>query len=98
MTDEIASFGREPSSKIAVFPLARRAAKLRRVAEVLVSRDRQAASTYWKQTVTTMARQLERAGVPPETIEGELHQFRDAVEIELRMRRVVRRRPDGDAA
>jgi hypothetical protein len=41
------------------------------------------ANTYWQQTAHSLARQIERAGLPKETIEAELRAFFDAVQAEL---------------
>ena len=38
---------------------------------------------YWKQVVSGMASQMQRAGVPADVIEFEIQQFSEAVQLEL---------------
>ena len=71
-TDQLDLFRLVTPATVAVFPLAKRVAKVRRVAETLAGKDDQSATTYWRQTVTRTAAQLERIALPPKAIQLEL--------------------------
>jgi hypothetical protein len=76
----------DPPAKVVAFPLSRRLAKIRRVADLLDKRQGSEADSYWKTTVRGLADQLARAGVPADDINRELLEFQEAVQAELRRR------------
>ncbi|MER9169855.1 DUF6074 family protein [Mesorhizobium australicum] len=87
-----------PPCKVIAFPMVKRIGKVRRVADVLAVKRGAAATNYWKQTVSTLAGQMARAGIDPDTINRELRQFHDAVQRELWLRSGHDQRPGGSAA
>ena len=87
-----------PPRTVLVFPLAKRAGKVRRVAEVLACKRGPAAASYWKKTVDTLADQMKRAGLAATTINAELRSFHDAVQAELCRRSRQPHGQSGDAA
>jgi hypothetical protein len=72
-----------PPCQVFVFPLNRRVEKIRRTAELLAERHGKSAEVYWKQVVSGIASQMQRAGVPADVIEFEIQQFSEAVQFEL---------------
>jgi hypothetical protein len=72
-----------PCCQVVPFPLERRVGKIRRTAEVLGERHGKGADHYWKQVVSGIASQMQRAGVPADVIAFEIHQFSEAVQLEL---------------
>jgi hypothetical protein len=72
-----------PPCRIHAFPLARRMTKVRAVAENLHRKHGRAADIYWRQTVSTLAGQLSRAGVPASEVSETLRGFFDAVQREM---------------
>ena len=87
-----------PPRQVIAFPLAKRVGKVRRVADVLMAKNGQAAATYWRQTVTTLGEQLQRAGIDRKAIDEQLRAFHDAVQRELQSRNGHGQRPGGSAA
>ncbi len=87
-----------PPRTVIAFPLAKRAGKVRRVAEVLLTKRGQAADTYWRQTVSTISVQMERAGLEPDVISAELRSFHDEVQREMCRRSGQGQRAGGSAA
>jgi hypothetical protein len=88
----------KPPCQVIAFPLAKRIGKVRRVADILAEKHGAAAKSYWKQTILTMAGQMQRAGVDQDAIGRELRSFHDAVQQELCRRGGHRQRPGGNAA
>lgn len=72
-----------PPCRVHAFPLARRLTKVRAVAENLRRKHGKAADIYWRQTVSTLAGQLSRAGVPASEVSETLRGFFDAVQREM---------------
>jgi len=88
----------QPPRRVLVFPLARRVVRVRNVAEKLSQKSGFVAEAYWKQTVSTLRGQMERAGIETEVIDQELRSFFDAVQAELnRMAYASRGHPGGAA-
>lgn len=71
------------SAAIVAFPLTRRIGKIRAVATNLASKSGGAAEAYWKQTVATIANQMDRNGVNQNEIRQELREFFHAVQREM---------------
>ena len=77
----------ERRAAVIVFPTARRIGRAHRVAEVLSQQPtRHAVEVYWSRVVGDMRKQMERAGVDPETIEHQVADFRRVVESILAKR------------
>jgi hypothetical protein len=72
-----------PPCRVHAFPLARRITKIKAVAENLHRKHGKAADSYWRQTVSTLAGQLSRAGVPDSEISEAVRGFFDAVQMEM---------------
>ena len=87
-----------PPCQVVAFPLAKRMGKVRRVADILVEKRGAAATSYWKQTISTIASQMQRAGLDRDVINEELRSFHDAVQRELWRRAGHGQRPRGNAA
>lgn len=87
-----------PACVVIPFPASKRTGKIRRAAEVLVEKSGKGADQYWKQVISGMRSQMERAGIPQSAIDTELQAFFDAVQSELVRLTYRGRRPGGDAA
>lgn len=83
MTSELPLLSWRPPCQVVPFPLERRIGKIRRTAEVLGERHGKGADHYWKQVVSGIASQMQRAGVPADVIAFEIRQFSEAVQLEL---------------
>lgn len=81
--EDLPLFSWSPPCKVLAFPLARRTAKVRRVADVLRGKQGRARRLYWSQTIDALEAQMFRAGIDGNEVMTELHSFRDAVEAEL---------------
>lgn len=97
--DDLPLFRWTPPCKVIAFPLDKRIGRVRQVASKLLGKKGQAADTYWRQTVTTMIRQMERAGIPKGEIDAEVRSFFHAVHRELvRLSYAEERQSPGGAA
>ena len=65
------------------FPLSRRIAKVRRVAEVLARKVGNARGAYWRTEIDRIWEKLEAAGIGPEVIDEQVAGFRSAVQSEI---------------
>ncbi|WP_062235828.1 DUF6074 family protein [Aureimonas sp. N4] len=73
-----------PKVEIIPFPCRARVGKIRQAAElVLASPTERASAARWRQMTDGIARQMERAGIPDETIQAELQIFTHAVNAEV---------------
>lgn len=87
-----------PACRMIPFPCDRRIGKVRRTAEILSTKNGDAASAYWRQVVNTLARQLDAAGVHETERDRQCRLFFEAVQGELRRLTCRDRHPGGDAA
>ncbi|MBL0935531.1 MAG: hypothetical protein IBJ07_12375 [Rhizobiaceae bacterium] len=85
------------SAAIVAFPLTRRIGKIRAVATNLAGKNGSAAEAYWKQSVATIANQMDRNGVDQDEIRQELREFFHAVQREM-VRMAGENRETGGAA
>ena len=88
----------QPSAQVFVFPLERRAGKIRRVVDLLGRKHGADAEGYWRTIVRSLAEQMARAGISETTIDQELRVFSHAVQFELSRRRNAGFSPTGDDA
>lgn len=72
-----------PLVQVIPFPLAANIGKVRRVAEVLDTKQGKAADAYWRRTIQPMADRLTKAGVSQAEVDRQIAQFTDAVQQEL---------------
>ena len=85
-TDDLPLFAWQPPRKVIPFPAAKRAGKIQRVAEVLERKRGRDANHYWRQIAGGMQSQMEKAGIPPDTIADEMRAFFHAVQAEMERR------------
>lgn len=87
-----------PPCKVLVFPHDRRVGRVRHVASKLLDKRGDTADAYWRQTVSALANQMERAGIPDCHVHREIHAFFDAVQGEMLRLTYRGQRPGGGAA
>lgn len=72
--------------EVLLFPLWRRADKVRQVADRLECKQGSAADRYWRQTVSRLRGELIRAGMSEDDATAELLAFHHTVQAELQSR------------
>ncbi len=88
----------KPPVKVILFPLVNCVGKVRHVAGLLVEKQGDDATRYWKQVVTNQRKSLDRLGVPVAEQDQQLRDFWDAVNAEMVRLAFGGRRNGGDAA
>lgn len=96
--NDLPLFAWTPPSKVLVFPLQRRVGRVRHVASKLLDKQGELANTYWRQIVTSLTSQMERAGISEAEIDRELKSFFDAVQSEMARLTYRGQQPGGGAA
>lgn len=86
-----------PPRKVIAFPMAKRIGKVRHTAEILASKQSDAARAYWRQVCGALSAQMDRAGIPADERDVELRAFFDAVQAELNRLAYRGQRPGGAA-
>lgn len=85
---------------ILIFPQSKRIAKIKRVAEVIVSKQtRKAKDSYWRGIATDLDRKLTELGLSQEDVFAEVNSFSNEVQKELnRLQRTEHWNNTGDAS
>jgi hypothetical protein len=67
----------------ALFPVSRRVSQVRAAAETLYNTHGEAAATYWKAAIRSIADPLFAIGWPEERVRAEILSFQESVQLEM---------------